>query len=103
MLEDFNPTMLVKNFKSCEICHGSGKIMQEVAPLDIEDFFGRPERLEFQCICGKKEIILKPMPRQLPHGWMQWGTDMICTDCIYKMLHAAMTAAMQKISQIKES
>jgi hypothetical protein len=38
----------------------------------------------------------------LPHGWMQWGTDMICTDCIYKMLHAAMTAAMQKISQIKE-
>lgn len=86
----------------CTDCKGTGKVVQEVPPTDIETFLERPEKAEFICVCGKKEIILRPTLKQIPHGWLNWNGDFVCSKCKHLVILAAVVAADQKVQQLKE-
>lgn len=87
----------------CILCNGSRFITKEIDPKEVELFADRPPTQEYRCVCGKPESILRPHLGQIPHSWIQWGDDLVCSDCKSKvLLHCAMAAA-EKVQQIKES
>ena len=86
----------------CSRCEGTGKEVIMVEPKDIEVFANRPESKEYTCIHGKKEIILRPKLEQLPNGWVNWNSQLLCDVCKAQMVYAALMAAGNKIQQIKE-
>jgi hypothetical protein len=102
------PTCIGKKFfddsDPCINCAGTGKVIKIVKPEEVDDFIDRPEKQNFACIgCRKKEDILRPLPNQLPHGWINWSGDLICFECKSKVLLAAIVAAEQKVRQLKET
>ena len=86
----------------CKTCNSTGKVQKSVPPKAIDDFFLRPEKAEFVCVCGKKEIILRPTLNQIPSGWISWGGSILCSNCKTKIIYAAIMAANQKVMQLKE-
>jgi hypothetical protein len=65
----------------CPECGGKGFNVEEVHPDDIDKLLARKESQDFECICGKKEKILRPKEGQI----------------------AALQGAAMKIAQIKEA
>lgn len=90
------------HYEPCVSCKGTGKIVQEVEPKDIEAFSNRPPSKEFKCVCGNKEIILRPRLDQLPNGWVHWSGHILCLRCRNAVLQAALIAAADKVEQLKE-
>jgi hypothetical protein len=87
----------------CNYCSG-GKITIEVSPSEIKDFLARPEKAEFECVgCTKKETILRPLPSQIPSGWINWNSEVLCQDCKAKVILSAIVAIEGKITRLKES
>jgi hypothetical protein len=87
----------------CTTCDGVGKLQVELPPQKIEEFLDRPESVECVCVCGKKEIILRPQSlSQIPVGWVNWSNDLVCPNCKANMVYAALIAAQNKLTQIKE-
>jgi hypothetical protein len=87
----------------CIFCKGSGYKIEKLHPDNVEEFLERRESADFTCICGKKESILRPKEGQIPSGWLNWDGNMICNDCKYKVMFAALNGAAMKIQQIKEA
>lgn len=86
----------------CEECDGKGFHVREVHPDNVDEFLLRQESTDFECICGRKERILRPREGQIPRGWICWDSYYICNDCKYKVILAALQGAVSKIQQIKE-
>ncbi len=95
-----SPSVLASD--RCTSCEGRGYFIKEVHPEGVEEFLGRKESIEFACICGKKERILRPKEGQIPGGWVCWDSNYLCNDCKYKVMFAALQGAAMKIQQIKE-
>ena len=96
------PTDIKGQDEKCSVCDGKGFHMKEVHPEGIEEFLARKESLDFKCICGKAEKILRPREGQIPSGWICWDSNYICSNCKYKVMLAAFQGAANKIQQIKE-
>lgn len=91
-------------YSGCRTCQGSGEVVKEVPAKAVDKFIGRPEKEHFACVgCRKQEDILRPLPNQLPGGWLSWAGDIICIRCKSKVVLAALVAAEQKVRQMKET
>jgi hypothetical protein len=87
---------------TCPKCEASGEVIKEIDPKDISSFDSRPAAKDYICVCGYKENILRPLPSQIPHGWLQWGDDLVCKGCKSAIILAASVAAQNKVTQLKE-
>lgn len=88
----------------CPVCDMKGEILQHIKPPQIDKFVGRPEKTEFQCsCCRKREDILRPLLHQIPYGWMNWSSSLVCTDCVRKVIVTVVATIDQKIRQLKET
>ena len=86
----------------CGHCSGRGTVLQEVAVSEISNFLDRPEHKDYQCVCGKRERVLRPRDLQIPVGWVQWNGYLVCSKCKAQIVQAAIQAASWKITDIKE-
>ena len=85
----------------CPICDGAGKTIIEVPAEEIDKLTTRPASIEHTCICGKKEVILRPISlQQIPHGWLNWSNNLLCGECKALVVYAALLGANQKIQLI---
>ncbi len=83
-------------------CNGTGKVIEQVEPKEIQRFVSRPESLSFTCVCNRTEIILRPRLNQLPNGWVNWSGDLLCGTCRTLVIYDALIAAADKVRKIKE-
>ena len=93
----------IEDWYVCPSCKGEGKVLGEVEPKEVEAYLkSRPEREDFECVgCGLSESILRPSIHQLPHGWLNWGGDILCNKCKTKVVYAALLAANQRVQKMK--
>ena len=100
--EEFDENGNTRTEGACSECDGHGYHIREVHPDNVEEFLERRESADFQCICGKREQILRPREGQIPTGWICWDSNYLCSNCKLKVMLAAFQGAASKIQQIKE-
>lgn len=87
----------------CDTCDNKGYTIEEVDPEHCELYTDTIKSRDYHCVCGKLEKILRPMLGQIPHGWIQWGEDLICGSCKSSVTLSSAIAVAEKIQQIKEN
>ena len=92
---------LANTYHPCETCGGFGYTITVTEAGEYLD--DRPEKLDYTCVCGKTEGILRPYEHQIPTGWVNWDSSLLCDKCKLKVLYAGMVAMAARVDDIRSS